>query len=59
MSKTKGATNKMKAGHPEFLDMPPEERLVFIANLIVDQILEKPESMSELLKAFDFEEAQI
>ena len=59
MSKTKGATNTKPSDRPEFLDMPEEERLVFIANLIVDQILEGPANMSELLKAFDFEEAQI
>ena len=57
MSRTKGATNTKPSDHPEFLDMPEEERLVFIANLIVEQILEEPASVTELLKTLDFEEA--
>ena len=59
MSRATGATNKKLDDHPEFLDMPEEERLVFIANLIVDQILEGPESISELLKALGIERAMI
>jgi hypothetical protein len=59
MSKTEGATNKKPTDHPDFLDIPGEERLVFIANLIVDQILEGPEGISELLKTIGIEEALI
>ena len=41
MSRTKGATNVKPSDRPEFLDMPAEERILFVANLIVDQILER------------------
>jgi hypothetical protein len=57
MSKTKGTTNKTPADHPEFLDMPVEERLTFVANLIVDQLLEESASTAKPLKELGTEKA--
>lgn len=59
MSRTKGATNKKLSDHPEYLDMGPEERLSFIANLIVDQLLDGSASATEISKALGIEEAAV
>jgi hypothetical protein len=49
MTRTKGSLNKQPPNHPDFLDMPTEERLEFVANLIIDQILELQRSDIQVL----------
>jgi hypothetical protein len=55
MTRTKGSLNKQPLNHPEFLDMSSEERLRFVANLIIDQVLEIMHSDSQLLKELGLE----
>lgn len=59
MSRVKGATNKIPADRPDFLDMPEKERITFIANLIVDQLLEEPTAMLELTKMLNLDKAVV
>jgi hypothetical protein len=59
MGRVKGATNKISADRPDFLDMPEKERIAFIANLIVDQLLEEPTAMLELTKMLNLDEAAV
>jgi len=55
MTRTKGSLNKQPLNHTEFLDMPTEERLQFVANLIIDQILLLRHSDAQLLKELGLE----
>jgi hypothetical protein len=55
MTRTKGSLNKQPLNHPDFLDMPSEERLEFVANLIIDQLLELQQSDAPLLKELGLE----
>jgi hypothetical protein len=55
MTRTKGSLNKQPLNHPEFLDMSCEERLQFVANLIIDQILVSQRSDTQLLKELGLE----
>jgi len=55
MTRTKGSLNKQLSNHPDFLDMPTEERLQFVANLIIDQLLELQQSNGSLLKELGLE----
>jgi hypothetical protein len=55
MTRTKGSLNKQPLNHPDFLDMPTEERLEFVANLIIDQMLVLQHSDAQLLRELGLE----
>jgi hypothetical protein len=49
MARTKGSKNKNSADIPAYCSMPTEERIVVLANLIVDRIVEDQNSGGTLL----------
>jgi hypothetical protein len=49
MARTKGTLNKKKSPPPETTLLRAEERLTFIANLIVDQLIDDQKRNYELL----------
>jgi len=51
MARTKGSTNKNPPAAPDSFEYTTEERLEFIASLIVDRVLEDVEADQPLLKA--------
>ena len=55
MTRTKGSLNKQPLNHPDFLDMTTEERLQFVANLIIDQLLVLQHPDTQLLKELGLE----
>ncbi len=50
MTRTKGAKNKNTDALPHYAKLPVEERLQFLATLIVDRIQSDQQSGSKLLK---------
>jgi len=50
MARLKGSKNKNSSDMPLYSTLPTEERLIVLANLIVDRILEDQTSGSTLLK---------
>ena len=50
MARTKGTLNKKKSPPPETTLLSAEERLTFIANLIIDQVFDDKKNDYELLK---------
>lgn len=50
MSRPKGTKNRNSAAQPEYTKLPTEERLVVIANLIVDRIIEDQQQDNLLLR---------
>ena len=55
MTRTTGSLNKRPSNHPEILDLSTEERLEFVINLIVDQILEAQRTDFQLIKELGLE----
>ena len=55
MTRTKGSLNKQPLNHPDFLDMPTEERLQFVTNLIIDLLLVLQHPDAQLLKELGLE----
>ncbi len=49
MGRTKGSKNKSQEQLPHYAQLPPEERIEFVAALIVDRILEDQQQGSKLL----------
>jgi hypothetical protein len=52
MSRPKGSKNRNSSAPPAYIKLPTEQRIVVIANLIVDRILEDQGQGSPLLKQF-------
>ncbi len=52
MSRPKGSKNRNSSAQPTHVTLPTEQRIVVIANLIVDRILEDQERGSPLFKQF-------
>ena len=50
MGRTKGSRNKNSAEMPMYTAMPTEERLLVLANLIVDRVVEDQLSGGKLLR---------
>ena len=50
MSRPKGSKNRNSSAPPEYTTLSVEERLVVIANLIVDRIVEDQQHGSPLLE---------
>ncbi len=48
MARTKGAKNKNSSELPAFFDLPTEERIIVIANLIVDRVIEDQQNGKKL-----------
>lgn len=58
MSRTKGSKNKNSAS-PSFIELPVEERINLIANLIVDKVIEDQKNDQVLLKKIEGEPCTI
>jgi hypothetical protein len=56
MSRTVGAINKQPADHSDFLDMSVEERLEFIASLIVELMFIDSADYADFIKEFRLNE---
>ena len=50
MARLKGSKNKNSAAVPMYTALPTEERIILLANLIVDQICEDQANGAALLK---------
>jgi hypothetical protein len=50
MARTKGSSNKKPPAAPDTVEFTTEQRLAFIANLIVDRILQDKANELTLLK---------
>lgn len=50
MARTKGSKNKNSAAMPMYTALPTEDRIILLANLIVDRITEDQASGAPLLK---------
>lgn len=50
MGRTKGSKNKSQEHLPHYAQLPPGERIEFLAALIVDRILEDQQQGGKLLK---------
>jgi radical SAM superfamily enzyme len=55
MGRTTGALNKKPLNHSDLLDLSIEDRLDFVANLIVDQLVELQRNDYKLLKELGIE----
>lgn len=59
MSRPKGSKNKNSAAVPVYSTFSVEERIVVIANLIVDRILEDQTTNKKILKAIEAANAAV